>query len=289
MRRCAAWVLAAVAAVGAPQTYHVDPAAGDDASDGLTPATAWRSLDRGQPTQVRVAAAAGAASLAVARAVQLPPSGVVLLVFGPHAPPGIALNYSSRDGFTLFGVRCAAAAGGPCPALPVGAMVHSATAPPPLPGSTIKAAAGVYAFPADATTAAALPLAHYDVAYFMSAGLTLLGSTDGLGRPLSVIDGRSQSKTAVTVDSASHVTLSGFDIRRGAVYANQADGFALTHSRVHHSPGGVSIAYSNNVTCANNLIFDITSGGRADAVAIHRGADYVLVSTQATLHFWGDL
>jgi hypothetical protein len=273
----AAWLLSATAVGILPREYYVDPA-GNDLNDGLTLATAWRSLDRGQPTQLRDAAPSGAESLAVARAVQLPPSGVVRVVFGPHAPPGIPFKYSSRDGFHLYGVQCSVAGeASDCPALPVGAAVHSQDAPPPEPGSTIKVSAGVFAFPPNSTTAAALPLAHYDAAYFMSSNLTLQGTIDASGRPLSVIDGRSLSREAVTVDSASHVTLTGFDIRRGAVYVNQADGFTITHSRVHHSTGGVSIAYSNNVTVSQCIIFDITNGARADAIAIHRGTDYALI------------
>ena len=106
-----------------------------------------------------------------------------------------------------------------------------------------------------ATTAAALPLAHYDAAYFMSGGIALVGSVSSTGQPLSVIDGRSLSKTAITVDGTSHVTLSGFDIRRGSVYANQADHFSLTHSRVHHATEGVSISYSQNETLDSKDVF----------------------------------
>ena len=262
--------------------YFVAPA-GSNYHDGLTAKTAWRSLDRGQPTQVREAAAAGADRLAVGRAVQLPFSGVVRLVFGPHAPPGIRIAYAGRDGFTLLDVRCASGAGS-CsrvPAIPAGAMVYSEDWPAPASGSTINAAEGVYAFPPNATTAAALPLAHYDAAYFMSGGITLVGSVSSTGQPLSVIDGRSLSKTAITVDGTSHVALSGFDIRRGSVYANQADHFSLTHSRVHHATEGVSIAYSQNVTIFHNKVFDNSAGAQADGIAVHRGTDWIRIENNS--------
>ena len=261
---------------GATSVYYVDPRHGKDVNDGLTPATAWRSIDRGQPTKVRQAMATGAKQLKLTRAVQLPHSGTVRVELSPgHTPEDVLIHYNSRDGFTLLGIRCDM---GDCPALPRGALVHSESTPPPKPGSVIKALPGVYAFPWNETTASALPLAHYDAAYFVTSSLTLQGTVDQrTGRPLSVIDGRSISKTAVTVAGGINVTLSGFDIRRGAVFVTQANGFSLTRSRIHSANTGVKIAYSNNVTLTQNLVFDITGGSNADAVAVHSGADFVRV------------
>ena len=40
------WVSLGIAATACARTFHVDSAGGNDAADGLTPVTAWRSLDR---------------------------------------------------------------------------------------------------------------------------------------------------------------------------------------------------------------------------------------------------
>lgn len=263
--------------------FYADPTSGNNNNAGLTPQAPWRSLDRGQPTQMRKTAVTGATTLSVARAVQLPDAGHVGIVFGAHTPPGIRLHYSSRDAFTLFGVTCAAntTTASSCvvvPAMPAGAMVYSEEWPRPPRGSTLYAGPGVYAFPPNATTAFQLELASYDAAYFMSTGLRVQGTVSSSGRPLSVIDGRSLSRTAVTVAGASDVMLSGFDIRRGSVYASQADGFTLTRSRVHHATTGVSIGYSQNVSVTHNLIFDNSDGARADGIAIHRGTDWAVIA-----------
>ena len=64
--------LTASAGAGEVRTnYFADPSIGSDYNDGLTPKSPWKSLDRGQPTQLRVAAPAGATNLSVQRAVQL--------------------------------------------------------------------------------------------------------------------------------------------------------------------------------------------------------------------------
>ena len=60
---------------GAP-TFHVHPG-GDNANSGLSASEPWLSIDRGQPTRVRAAVSAGDSTIAVERASQLPPGGVV--------------------------------------------------------------------------------------------------------------------------------------------------------------------------------------------------------------------
>ena len=103
---------------------------------------------------------------------------------------------------------------------------------------------------------------------------TLQGTVSSGGRPLSVIDGRDLSKTALTVNGASHVTIRGFDIRRGTLYVNQADNVSVLNSRIHSSISGISIAYSNYVQVVGCKVFDNTEGAQADGIALHRGVDH---------------
>ena len=72
----AATIAAALLATSQATTFYVHPD-GDDANSGLSASDPWLSIDRGQPTRVRAAVSAGDSTIAVERASQLPPGGVV--------------------------------------------------------------------------------------------------------------------------------------------------------------------------------------------------------------------
>eukprot|EP01052_Picozoa_sp_SAG31_P003170 SAG31_NODE_119_length_23948_cov_9.957105_17_plen_481_part_00 len=256
-----------------PVTMYIRPD-GDDAAYGTTLATAWRSIDRGQPTQTRADAAADATTILVRRAGQFPLNGTVTVI-----ARGVErrLSYSSRNFSALHGVKWLTAP----VALPKGSVVHSVEWPAPR-GRILSVAPGVYPGPARwPTEDTAEPGVTYE-AVVITAGSAPRPRSATVAPPLrvrgppadgppAIIDGRDLSKVAISIWGAEGVELSGLEVRRGSVYTFEAKRVNISSCKIHLGTVGLEFAYSDLVSAERNLIYDIFSNGVGTATIIEQG------------------
>lgn len=222
------------------KTYYVR-VDGDDASlgDADTAQGAWRSIDRGQPTVVTKAAAAGATEIFVVKATQFPERGTVRI-------GQTDIIYQGRTAQSLTG--CSGV-----PEVKIGALVRSVDYLPPQAGDEVVVGAGVYFLPME-NEAVGAP--NYPAA---AVTITAGGKADQpvvfKGRGLPVLDGRDELN-AISIVGASYVQIEGFDIRRGGLFAMRCNGLVVNNCRVHEGNRGISISYADDVEVSGNMIYD---------------------------------
>jgi hypothetical protein len=249
--------------------YYVRPDGDDDAA-GTSWASAWRSIDRGMPTRLRMATPAGATTVLLERAGQLPSSGTALITV--HGTTH-NLTYADRNFSALLGVRWHSSPASSSALLPAGVPVESAEWSPPR-GSTLQLGAGVYTgmggWPSKTTAEVGVL---YDAVVITAGALSpsqplrIVGPTVGK----AIVDGRDLSKVAFRITGTSGVVLTRVEVRRGSINTFQAKHISVTDCQIHLGTTGVEISYSDNVTLSRNIIYDIYSNGAGTAIIAEEG------------------
>ena len=229
---------------GAP-TFHVHPG-GDNANSGLSATEPWLSIDRGQPTRVRAAVSAGDSTIAVERASQLPPGGLVTV-------DGRNVTCGNRNHTHLLGCTGTADA-------KVGATVVGAWAPAGA-GDVLLLSGGVHFLNCSVDSATAQAGASYAAAVLYAGGapgapLTIRG-TSTPGQQRTIIDGRDLGQGLRI--STSHVVLEDVEVRRGQVQVFEAADVHIKKGRFHGvgRDQALGIEYSTNVSLSRSSIFDV--------------------------------
>ena len=241
------------ASVGA-ETYYVRPD-GDDAADGTSPQSAWRSIDRGQPTWLVRRASKGDRVLYVAKASHFPPKG--RLRIGDSI-----VRYSARtiDAF----VGCEGT-----PDADPGTLVESLEYSCPGPGDTVVVGPGVYFQPLSPALTDNAPPAVVTLRRGGRPGKPL----QYVARGTVIIDGR-LDMACINVSHATDVVIRGFHLRRGGVYVWQSRRVRVLGNRVYEGPRGIFLTYSSECEVARNLVFDFYGAWTAHGITIGPGSGH---------------
>ncbi len=221
-------------------TYHVRPD-GDNAHAGTaaTAAAAWRSVDRGQPALLLNDAKDGDTELALSKASQFPEKGTLLI------GKDIRVAYTGRSAQKVTGCQGVKAA-------KKGSCVTCPDAPPPQAGDTVLVAPGVYTetFTEDPIWSDYPP------------AVVVITSGGAQGQPVvfkgmegAAIDGRDDIMGVAI--AASHVTVEGFEVRKGGVWGNHAKHITLRSCSIHGGRIGVSFHYCSALEISGNIVYDI--------------------------------
>jgi hypothetical protein len=161
------------------------------------------------------------------------------------------------------------------PAAAAGAPVVGLLWAPAGAGDVLMLSAGVHELDAAShvDSANADVGASYAAAAFSSGGkpnapLTITSASG----TRAIIDGKDIGPGVMV--SAPHVTLRGIEVRRGEMVIFRASHTQLIGCRIHGVGRQVAltVAYSSNVSIAQNMIFDVYFNSRAVAMQIGRGA-----------------
>ncbi|MCF6314499.1 MAG: right-handed parallel beta-helix repeat-containing protein [Verrucomicrobiales bacterium] len=237
-------------------TYHVRPDGSNDNS-GLanTVAGAWKTMDRGQSTSLLEATVEGQTEIKVARALQFPSQGVIII--GAHE-----ITYTARTTHSFTGCKGVKDA-------KVGSLVKSKTGLKP--GDKVVVHEGVYS-----------TLSNWPEIKGLDKFGVVISSKGTKESPIvfegekgTILDGRHLAY-ALRIRGSEHTIFRGFDIRRWGVSIWQSANVKIESCRVHEGKQGINVAYSKNIEITGNLLYSLNGAWTGSPIKVSTGSNYYI-------------
>lgn len=258
------------------EIYYVSPS-GDNSNDGKTEKTAWKTIDRGQPTYLREETKEGDKTIYVARAVQFPEKGSVKI--GDKI-----VRYNGKTADALL--NCEGT-----PRASKGTKVISLDWDYPKGGDKIILLDGVYVlrenFSPDNKEWAGGKNSVFAITSSGDENNPII--IEGKGKP--VIDGEWYNYSIFI--RGKNILLKNLDIRRGGIFVVFSENVEIKENRIHYGIHSLFVRYSKNININNNLIYDFhgawtDSGieiGDSDGVNIFENT---VVNCSRGMRIWGN-
>ncbi|MCD6408569.1 right-handed parallel beta-helix repeat-containing protein, partial [bacterium] len=257
------------------EVYYVSPS-GSNYNDGETPKTAWKTPDRGQPTYLRKNANEGDKILYVARAVQFPEKGKVLV--GKNI-----VEYNGRTADKLLnckGVKKARK----------GTKVISADWKYLKPGDKVIIEEGVY------TLKENFSKDNKEWAGGINSVFAITSSgkekqpiiIEGKGKV--IIDGEWNKKSLFI--KGNYIKIKNLFIRRGGIFVVFSRDITLENNRIYYGIGSIFVRYSSDINIKRNLIYDFHGAWTSPGISIGDSKNVNIIGNTVVncgrgIHIWG--
>lgn len=221
------------------EVFYVSPS-GSNNNDGKTPETAWKTIDRGQPTYLRKETKEGDKVIYVARAVQFPEKGSVKI--GDKV-----VKYNGRTADSLL--NCEGT-----PEARKGTKVISLDWDYVKPGDKIIVLDGVYVLKEKFSPENKEWAGGNDGVF----AITVSGKKENPiiieGKGQAIVDGE-WGKRSIFI-RGNNIIVKNLNIRRGGILVVFSDNVEITGCRIYYGIHSLFVRYSKNININNNLIYD---------------------------------
>ena len=260
----------------AGQVYYVS-SKGDNQNDGKTPITAWKTLDRGQPTYLRQDTKQGDSIIYVARAVQFPEKGRVMV--GESV-----VEYSGKTADSLLNCKGT-------PSAKKNTKVISLDWDYPKPGDRIIVMEGVYMlkekFSPDNKEWAGGINSVFAITCSGSEEQPII--IEGQGK--AIIDGEFNKKSIFI--RANNIKIKNLYIRRGGIYTVFSKNVEILENKVYYGIHSIYVRYSEKINIVKNFVYDFHGAWTDPGISVGDSKEInilnnTLVNNKIGISIWGN-